>query len=184
MRRFHTNSQQGDGEDHTEEAMTANRAAVRLGGDDCVIRRMTRREGDAVSDKKPMMLYAAAYDNVADAMSALDDIEQMHKDKMVGSYDAAVIDKEGGKPHIHKRMDRPRIRIIPEQLGSGALPRKELKEAAATLTGDQAGLIAIGEPTIEKAVDQALEHAAKVVKRSVEADTDEITSELQEALKE
>ncbi len=136
-----------------------------------------------MSDKKPMMVYAAAYESVSDAMSALDDIEQMHKDKMVGSFDAAVIDKEDGKPHIHKRMDRPRIRLIPEQLGSGTLPRKELKEAADTLTGDQAGLIAIGEPTIEKAVDQALEHAAKVVKRTVDADNAEITSELQEALK-
>jgi hypothetical protein len=167
--------------DHTEGAMTGNRAAVRLGGD--VIRRMTRHEGDAVSDKKPMVLYAAAYQSVSDAMSALDDIEQLHKDKALGSYDAAVIDKEGGKPHIHKRMDSPRIRIIPEQLGSGALPRKELKEAAETLTGDQAGLIAVGEPTIEKAVDQALVNAAKVVKRSVDAETGEITSELQEALK-
>jgi hypothetical protein len=144
---------------------------------------MSRREGGAVSDNKPMMVYAAAYDNVSDAMSALDNIEQMHKDKAIGSYDAAVIDKEDGKPHIHKRMDRPRIRLIPEQLGSGTLPRKELKEAADTLTGDQAGLIAIGEPTIEKAVDQALTNASKVVKRTVDADNAELTSELQEALK-
>jgi hypothetical protein len=144
---------------------------------------MTRPEGDAVSEKKPMVVYAAAYDNVDDAMSALDDIEQLHKDQTLGDYDAAVIDKEGGKPHIHKRMDRPRINIIPEQLGSGKLPRKELKEAADTLTGDQAGLIAIGEPTIEKAVDQALTNAARVVKRQVDAGTDEITSELREALK-
>jgi uncharacterized membrane protein len=137
-----------------------------------------------VSEKKPMVLFAAAYDSVSDAMSALDDIEQLHKDKVVGSYDAAVIDKKDGKPHIAKRMDRPRMRVIPEQFGRGALPRKELKEAAQTLTADQAGLIAVGEPTIEKAVDKALTNAAKVVKRQMTAETDQITSELQEALKE
>jgi hypothetical protein len=137
-----------------------------------------------VTENKPMVLFAAAYDNVTDAMSALDDIEQLHKDKMVGDYDAAVIDKKNGKPHIAKRMDRPRIRIIPEQFGSGALPRKDLKDAAQTLTADQAGLIAVGEPTIEKAVDKALTSASKVVKRQMNADTDQITSELQEALKE
>jgi hypothetical protein len=35
----------------------------------------------------------------------------------------------------------------------------------------------------EKGLDEALTRAAKVVKRTVEATTDEITSELQEALK-
>ncbi len=41
----------------------------------------------------------------------------------------------------------------------------------------------VGEPTIEKGLDQALTGAAKVAKRSVDATTDEISSELQEALK-
>jgi hypothetical protein len=131
-----------------------------------------------------MVLFAAAYESISDAMSALEDIEQLYKDeKVLGSYDAAVIDKLNGKPHIAKRMDRPAARIIPEQLGKGTLPRKELKEAAQTLMADEAGLIAIGEPTIEKAVEKALVEASKVVKRSVDAETSEITSELQEALK-
>ena len=60
---------------------------------------------------------------------------------------------------------------------------EELHEAAEQLTANQAGLIAVGEPTIEEALDKALTKAAKVVKRTVEATTDEITSELQEALK-
>ena len=46
-----------------------------------------------------------------------------------------------------------------------------------------AGLIAVGEPTIEAGVDKALTLAGKVVKHTVEATTDELTSELQEALK-
>jgi F0F1-type ATP synthase membrane subunit b/b' len=60
---------------------------------------------------------------------------------------------------------------------------QELHEAAEQLTASQAGLIAVGEPTIEQALDKALTGAAKVVKRTVEATTDEIISELQEALK-
>ena len=80
-------------------------------------------------------------------------------------------------------MARPEVRVIPEWFGGGTLPRKELKEAAAELTAGQAGLIAIGEPTIEKVLDQALTKADKVVKRAVDASTDEVASELQEALK-
>jgi hypothetical protein len=139
--------------------------------------------GDAMAEKKQLVVYAAAYKTADAALADMDAIEQLHKDEMIGHYDAAVIDQEGGKPHVVKRMDRPHIRVIPEWFGGGTLPRKELHEAAEALTADQAGLIAVGEPTIEQALDKALTNAAKVVKRTVEATTDEITSELQEALK-
>jgi hypothetical protein len=136
-----------------------------------------------MADNKPMVLYAASYESTSAALTALDDIEQLHKDEMIGKYDAAVIDKENGQPHIVKRMDRPGIRVIPEWFGGGTLPRKELHDAAEELTANQAGLIAVGEPTIEKALDKALTGAAGVVKQTVDATTDEIASELQEALK-
>lgn len=134
-------------------------------------------------DQKPMLVYAAIYGSVAAAETDLDAIEALHKDKVIGSFDAAIIDKENGKPHVAKRVDRPGVRIIPEWFGGGTLPRKELHELAEQLTASQAGLIAVGEPTIEKALDQALASADKVVKRTVDATTDEIASELQEALK-
>ncbi len=136
-----------------------------------------------MAESKQLLVYAAAYETVDAALADLDAIEQLHKDEMIGQYDAAVIDQENGKPHVVKRMDRPHMRVIPEWFGGGTLPRKELHEAAEQLTANQAGLIAVGEPTIEKGVDQALTKATKVVKRTVEATTDEITSELQEALK-
>ncbi len=136
-----------------------------------------------MADNNQMLLYAAAYETVDAARADMDAVEQLHKDKIIGKFDAAVIDQEDGKPHIVKRMDRSRMRAIPEMFGGGTLPRKELKEAAEALTGNQAGLIVVGEPTIEKGLEQALKGAAKVVKRSVNATTDEISSELQEALK-
>jgi hypothetical protein len=136
-----------------------------------------------MAEKKPLVVYAASYESVQAALADLDAVEQLHKDKVIGQYDAAVIDKEDGKPHVVKRMDRPHIRVIPEWFGGGTLPRKELHEAAEQLTANQAGLITVGEPTMEEAVDKALTKAAKVVKRNVDATTDEITSELQEALK-
>ena len=129
-----------------------------------------------------LTLYAAVYPSVADAESDLDAIEDLHKEDMIGKYDAAVIDQKDGQPHIVKRKDRPLIRAIPEVFGGGALPRKELKEAAQELTTDQAGLIVVGEPTIEKGVDKAVTKASKVVKHSLDASADEIASELQQAL--
>jgi hypothetical protein len=131
-----------------------------------------------------MALYTAVYESVPPALEDLDAIEELHKESMIGKYDAAVIDQEEGKPHIVKRMDRPRVRVIPEMFGGGALPRKELKEAAQELTSDQAGLIVIGEPTIEQGFDKAVTRADRIVKHAVDATTDEIASELKEALKE
>jgi hypothetical protein len=95
-----------------------------------------------------------------------------------------VIDEENGRPHVVKRLDQPRFRVIPEWFGGGALPRKELHEAAEQLTADQAGLLVVtGEPVAEKALDKALAGAGKVAKHKVDGTIDQITSELQEALK-
>ena len=76
-----------------------------------------------MAEKKPLLVYAAAYETVEAALADLDAIEQAHKDEMIGQYDAAVIDKEDGKPHVVKRMDRPHIRVIPEWFGGGTLPQ-------------------------------------------------------------
>jgi hypothetical protein len=140
-------------------------------------------QGDAMADNGQLVLYAAAFGSVADARGALDSIDQLHREKAIGKYDAAVIDQESGKPHIVKRVDRPEYRVIPEWFGGGALPRKELREAATQLTANNAGLLVVGEPTIQRAVEKTLTSASNVVKHEVDATVDEITSELQEALK-
>lgn len=51
-----------------------------------------------MTDSKRQLLDAAAYENVTAALGALDAIEQLQKDEMIGSYDAAVIDKEMANP--------------------------------------------------------------------------------------
>jgi hypothetical protein len=136
-----------------------------------------------MADQDKMVLYTALYDSVDDALDDLDAIEQLHEDSIIGKFDAAVVDREDGKPHIVKRMDRPRIRVIPETFGGGTLSRKELHEAATELAGSQAALIVAGEPTLEKGFDQAVTKADKVIKRTLDASTDEVASELQEAVK-
>ena len=137
-----------------------------------------------MAHKDELHVYSASFSNVTDAEQALDIIEQLYQTEAVGTLDAAVIDKENGKPHVVKRLDRPRIRIIPEWFGGGALPRQELHDAAEELTAGQAGLLVVsGEPAIEKALDKALAGAGKVAKHKVDATIDQITSELAEALK-
>ena len=129
-----------------------------------------------------MVVFTAVYDDLDAALADLGAIEQVHQDEMIGKYDAAVIDEENGKPHIVKRMDRPRARLIPELVGKGTLPRKELHEAAQELTSSEAGLIVACEPTVEKGLENAVTRAAKTAKHSFNATTDELASELIGAL--
>jgi hypothetical protein len=129
-----------------------------------------------------VVIYAVTYPTVAAAQAVLDTMENLHKE-VAGPYDAAVVDNENGKAHVIKRMDHPHPRIIPERFGGGALTRKELNDAAEELVAGEAGLIVVGEATIEPAVDKALAGTPKVFKREIEATVDQITSELQEAFK-
>lgn len=130
-----------------------------------------------------MVVYTAVYDELDGALADLDALEELHEEEVIGKYDAAVIDTEDEKPHIVKRMDRPRARLIPELVGGGTLPRKELKEAAEELGSSEAELIVVGEPTLEQGFDRAVTRAAKVAKHTFDGTTDELASELIGAFK-
>ncbi len=136
-----------------------------------------------MAKERELAIFTALYDSVDDARADLDAIENLHKDDFLGTFDGAIVDQQNGKPHIVKRMDRPVVRIIPEELGFGRLRHKELKEAAAELGANQVGLIVIGEPTLEKGFDIAVTRATKVVKQTVDATTDEISEEMKQAAK-
>lgn len=122
--------------------------------------------------------YVAVYDDVNSALADLDALGSMHDDDLIGKYDAAVIDQESGKPHIVKRVDRPRIDVLPELVGKGVLPRGELRDAAKELDPGEAALIVVGEPTLEKAFDKAVTRADKVAKDSFDASADDLASAL------
>src|SRR5579862_9939269 len=127
------------------------------------------------------VLYAAVYNEVEGALSDLEAFQRLHKDEMLGKYDAAVIDNEDGKPHIVKRADSPAIRVIPEWVGSGTLRRKELHDAAQALAPGQAELIVVGDPTLEQGFERAVTRSAKTAKRDLNAAIDELEAELTHA---
>jgi hypothetical protein len=125
--------------------------------------------------------YVAVYGDVNSALADLDALGALHDDDLIGKYDAAVIDQESGKPHIVKRVDRPRIDVLPELFGRGKLPRGQLHDAAKELDPGEAALIAVGEPTLEKAFDKAVTRADKVAKDSFDASADDLAQALMKA---
>ncbi len=130
------------------------------------------------------VLYTAIYTDLEDAKFDLEALQQLHKDQMIGKFDAAIIDKEEGKPRIVKRVDHPYYRVIPEWFGSGTLPRKELHEAAEALDAGQAALVAIGEPTIADGVERAIIRSAKTFKHDMNIATEKLAKEMTDTLKQ
>jgi hypothetical protein len=122
--------------------------------------------------------FTAVYDDVDSAVADLDALGKLHDDKVVGRYDAAVVDLENGKPHIVKRVDNPRVNVLPELVGKGALPSGEVKDAAKGLGEGQAALIFVGDPTLDKAFEQAVTHAKKVAKQEFGRTADQLTDAL------
>jgi hypothetical protein len=146
------------------------------------VRLSTRKEEVTMTKERDLAYYVAVYDSVDSARADLDAIEQLHKDDLIGTFDAAIVDKENGKPHIVKRMARPMVRVIPDWFGDdfALLPYDELHGAATELDANEAGLIVVGEPTLDKAFDKAVTHATKTLKHVVDATADEIAKEMKE----
>jgi hypothetical protein len=124
------------------------------------------------------VLYEAVYESKDAALADLEVFDHMHEAELIGKYDAAVIDKEDGKPHIVKRVDRPRINVIPELVGGGTLKTSELKQAAEELTPGQAALVVVGEPTIEKAFESSVRQANKTAKQEFGQSADDLADAL------
>jgi uncharacterized membrane protein len=60
-----------------------------------------------VSDN-PMFLYAGEYDSVEDAKADLEALKELHREKFVGTYDAAVLTKnEEGKVEVVDKIEKP-----------------------------------------------------------------------------
>ena len=69
---------------------------------------------------RPVFLYAAVYDNIADAESDYDAVFDLHAAKAIGTFDSAVIEKVDDKVHVHK-TEKPTQHGAWTGIGVGAL---------------------------------------------------------------
>ena len=162
----------------------------------------------------PVFVYAATYASLADAEQDYDGLLELHAADLVGTYDVAIIDKDGeGKVHVEKH-EKPTqhgawtgiavgaiagVLFPPSILGAAAvggvggglighfargMSRGDMKELGDVLDEGNAALIVIGESRVQEQLDKALSRAQKSVEREVDADRKEIEHELKEAEKE
>jgi uncharacterized membrane protein len=73
----------------------------------CTLERQQRKERTKISDN-PMFLYAGEYDTIDDAKADLEALKELHREKFVGTYDAAVLTKnEEGKVEVVDKTEKP-----------------------------------------------------------------------------
>lgn len=159
---------------------------------------------------KPVFLYAAVYDAIADAEADYEAVFELHAAGAIGTFDAAVIEKEDGKVHVHK-TEKPTqhgawtgiavgavagILFPPSIIGSAivggtaggvighlwrGMSRGDLKDLGETLDEGDAALIVVGESRIDEQIEKAAKRARKVIEKQIDADAEELKRELEEA---
>jgi uncharacterized membrane protein len=163
---------------------------------------------------RPVFLYAAVYDEIADAEADYEAVFDLHDAGAIGTFDSAVIRKEDdGKVRVTK-TEKPTQHgawtgagvgalvglVFPAAVigsaivgaGAGALtghfsrgiPRGDLKELGEELDAGTAAVIVLGESRIQEQLDKALARANKVIEKQVDADADELQRDIDAAAKE
>ena len=163
---------------------------------------------------RPVFLYAAIYDEIADAEADYEAVFDLHAAGAIGTFDSAVIRKEDdGKVRVTK-TEKPTqhgawtgaavgalVGIIfpPAVIGSaivgagaGALTghlskgisRGDLKDLGDELEAGSAAVIVLGESKIQEQLETALTGANKLIEKQVDADADELEREIDAAAKE
>jgi uncharacterized membrane protein len=163
---------------------------------------------------RPVFIYAATYADREDAFADYDALLELHAEKLVGTYDVALISKDSeGKVHVEKH-EKPTqhgawggiavgaaigILFPPSILGSAAvgglvggvgghlkrgISRGDAKELGEFLEEGEAALIVIGESRVEEQLDKALTRAEKSIEKEIDADREEFKRDLEAAEKE
>ena len=162
---------------------------------------------------RPVFLYTAVYDNIPDAESDYDAVLDLHAEKLIGTFDAAVIEKEGDKVHVHK-TEKPTqhgawtgigvgalvgILFPPSIIGSAivggaaggvaghlwrGMSRGDLKDLGEALVDGNAALIVMGESRIGEQLEKATTRAQKVLEKQVDADATSVKKEIETAEKQ
>jgi uncharacterized membrane protein len=166
-----------------------------------------------VLDANNVFLFIGTYSNVEDAQQDYKAVKELHHRKVIGTYDAAVVEKDAeGKVHVHKR-EKPTehgawtgivvgavigllspLSVIGSAIVGGVaggiaghlwrgMSRKDMKELGETLDEGQAALIVIGRSELEKQIEKATARAQKRIEKQLKVDAKEFEKELEKESK-
>jgi len=161
-----------------------------------------------------VFVFVGAYPDAESAESDYEVVKDLHSAGVVGTYDAAVVDKDlQGKVHVHKHekptqygawsglavgallgiLFPPSIiagGIVGAAAGGvighlwGGMSRADLKDLGEALDDGEAALVVVGEDKLEEALNKELKQAARTYEKQIDADAAELRRELDRAIDE
>jgi uncharacterized membrane protein len=163
---------------------------------------------------QPVFVFLAAYDDISDAELDYEAVFELHAAGIIGTFDAAVVEKGGdGKVHVHK-TEKPTQHgawtgiavgaiagiLFPPTIIAGAvvggtaggvmghlwrgMSRGDLKDLGELLDEGQATLIVVGRSKLAEQIEKAAARARKTSEKELKADAEQLDSELDSAAKE
>ena len=144
-----------------------------------------------MAKEKSTFLLAGAYASVDDAQADYQVVKDLHSEKVIGGYDAAVITKDDqGKVHVNKDETATRkgawgglgvgalvgLVFPPALIGTAvvgaaagafgghlkrSLSRSDMKDLGGLLEAGEAGLVVIGDWRLEERIDELLSRAER-----------------------
>lgn len=163
---------------------------------------------------KTIVAYIATYPTLADAKADYEAVKQLYTAGIIGMYDAAVISRDAaGNVNLVKTekptqygawtgmlvgalvgLFYPPYLIWEAAIGAGAgalighfwrgLSRSDMKEIGDALQENSATLIVVGQSKLEKALQDATQHALKQFEKELRTDVDTFNKDLTEAMNE
>jgi uncharacterized membrane protein len=144
-----------------------------------------------MANEDGVFLLAGAYSSVEAAKADYEIVKELHANRVIGGFDAAVITKDDeGKVHVNKDETSTRkaawgglgvgalvgILFPPSLIASAAvgaavggfgghlwkgMSRSDMKELGELLDEGQAGLVVIGDWRLEERIEELLRHAER-----------------------
>ena len=154
---------------------------------------------------RPVFLYAAIYSDIPSAELDYEAVFELHAAGAIGTFDAAVIEKQDGKVHVHK-TEKPTqhgawtgiavgavagILFPPAIIGTAVvggvaggvighlwkgMSRSDLGEA---LDDGGAALIVLGESKVDEQIEKATKRAKKALQKQIDADAAELKRQIE-----
>lgn len=171
---------------------------------------MGKQRGNGKNDS--VFVFVGVYDDRDGAMADYEVLKQMHVDKVVGTYDAAVVDKDdSGKLHVRKH-EKPTQHGAWSGLAAGAIlglifppgmlvggiigaatgglvghlregmSRSDMQEIGAMLSEGDSALIVIGESKLQQALAKAMKRANRTMEKQINADAAALRRELDQSI--
>jgi uncharacterized membrane protein len=161
-----------------------------------------------MAENKTVFVFIATYGNANDAWMDYDAVKELHKQKVIGTYDAAVVEKDAeGKIHVHKREKATQhgfwtgagvgavvgILFPPSLIGSAVvggaagglighlwhgMSRGDMKDLGETLDAGSTALIVLGQVPLTEKMATATTHAQKTTEKQVNVKAKDFDKEL------